>query len=193
VEQVESPLPGFFAVISGPSGSGKTSICRELERGGRVQVTVSATTRPRREGEEEGRDYFFLAPREFRAGVEAGDFLEWAEYNGHLYGTLRSQLQRAWEAGRIPLLEIEVQGAEKLRRAGEKGLFIFIVPPSMAVLEERLRRRGTEKEQEVRRRLAIAEEEWKKARNSPIYDHFVVNDDLDLALARVRELLELEE
>lgn len=182
-----------FAVISGPSGSGKTSICRLLQEGGKVHITVSATTRARRAGEEEGKDYFFLTEAAFREHIGRGEFLEWADYNGHLYGTLRSQLDLAWDRGLVPVLEIEVQGAEKLRQAGEEGRYIFIVPPSMQVLEQRLRARGTESDQEVRRRLAIAEQEWTTAKRGRIYHHFVVNADLDRAHAQVKELLRLEE
>ncbi len=184
---------GRLGVISGPSGSGKTSICRALARDPRVFFSVSATTRPRRPGEVEGVDYWFLPEEEFRARAARGEFLEWAEYNGRFYGTPRKPVEEAIRAGKTALLEIELQGATRLREDGVEGIYIFIEPPSMEVLEERLRKRGTEKEEEIRRRLEIARREWTQAREGKVYDHFVRNDDLERAVGEVRAILGLEE
>ncbi len=184
---------GRLGVISGPSGSGKTSICRALARDPQVFFSVSATTRPKRPGEVEGVDYWFLPEEEFRAKASRGEFLEWAQYNGRFYGTLRKPVEDAIGAGKVALLEIELQGATRLREDGVEGTYIFIEPPSMEVLEERLRKRGTETEEEIRKRLEIARREWTQARSGDVYDHFVRNDDLERAGREVRALLGLEE
>lgn len=183
---------GTIAVISGPSGSGKSTICRALAHDPRVFFSVSATTRAPRPGEREGRDYRFLSPADFEALRAAGELLEWAAYNGHEYGTPKSQVLEAVRRGRVALLEIEVQGAAKLRAAGVEGLYLFLEPPSLEVLEQRLRARGTESEAEVARRLAIARAEWEQARRAGIYDHFVLNRELERAIAEVRRILGLE-
>jgi len=182
---------GILGVISGPSGSGKTSICRALARDPRVFFSVSATTRPRRPGEVEGRDYIFLPEETFLSMVERGEFLEWAQYNGRYYGTPRKPVEEGLREGKTVLLEIELQGATKLREAGVEGIYVFIEPPSMEVLEERLRKRGTETEEEIRKRLGIARREWEEARRGRVYDHFVRNDDLARAVEEVRALLGL--
>ncbi len=184
---------GRLGVISGPSGSGKTSICRALARDPRVFFSVSATTRPRRPGEVEGVDYWFLSEEEFRARASRGEFLEWAQYNGRFYGTPRKPVEEAIRAGKVALLEIELQGATRLRENGVEGIYVFIEPPSMEVLEERLRKRGTETEEEIRKRLEIARREWTQARAGKIYDYFVRNDELERAEREVRAILGLEE
>lgn len=180
---------GKLLVISGPSGSGKTSIVRALREDPRVEFSVSATTRPPRPGEVDGRDYRFLDEKEFLARVERGEFLEWARYNDHLYGTLREPLERALDEGRVFVLEIEVQGTRQLREKKVEGIYVFIVPPDLDKLRERLRRRGSDSEAEIDRRLAIARQEL-RARG--LYDHQVVNDDLDRAVAEVRRIAGLD-
>ncbi len=188
---MSSKNKGRLGVISGPSGSGKTTICRALARDPRVFFSVSATTRPKRPGEVEGVDYWFLPEEEFRSMVEKGEFLEWARYNDRWYGTPRKPVQEAIDSGKVALLEIELQGATRLRRDGIEGVYVFIEPPSMEVLEERLRRRGTESDEEIRKRLEIARREWTEARKGKVYDFFVVNDDLERAEREVRALLGL--
>ena len=180
---------GRLGVISGPSGSGKTSICKALASDPRVFFSVSATTRPKRPGEVDGRDYWFLPEEKFRAMADQGKFLEWALYNGRYYGTPREPVERALSEGKVVLLEIELQGATRLRRDGVEGVYIFLEPPSLEALEARLRRRGTESEEEIRKRLEIAREEWRQAREGKVYDYFVVNDDLARAEKEVRDLL----
>lgn len=180
---------GKMVVISGPSGAGKSTVCRRILEDERVQFSVSATTRAMREGEVDGRDYYFLSPEDFRAKVEAGEFIEYASVHGNMYGTLRAPMQAALEAGRHVLLEIDVQGALQLKDQGIPGLYIFIAPPSFEELRRRLVGRATDAPEVIERRLAKAEDEY---RERVKYDHVVVNDDLERCLAEVRELIGLE-
>jgi guanylate kinase len=179
---------GQMVVISGPSGAGKSTICKRLLRDPRIVFSVSATTRKMREGEVDGRDYHFLDRDEFRARVERGEFIEWAEVYGNLYGTLRKPMEEALASGRTYLLEIDVQGALQLKAIGEPGLYVFIAPPDFEVLRQRLAKRASETPEALERRLHKAEDEY---RERVKYDHVVVNDDLDKAVKRVRELIGL--
>lgn len=179
---------GKLVVISGPSGSGKTSVVRALREHPRVVFSVSATTRPIRRGEVDGVDYHFLDRDEFERRRQAGDFLESAEYNGKLYGTLRQPMLEALARGMCFVLEIEVQGTRQLRANGVEGLYIFLVPPALDVLRQRLAQRGTNSPEEVEARLAIARAEM-EARD--LYDHVVVNDDLGRAIAEVERIIGL--
>jgi len=177
-------------VISGPSGAGKSSFVHELLRLHTDLVySVSATSRARREHEVEGTDYFFLEREDFRARIERGEFAEWAEVHGELYGTLRSQIDAALAAGRNVLLDIDVQGGRAVRRIYADGVFLFILPPSLARLEERLRGRGTDSEERIRLRLENARREIALAHE---YDYAVVNDDWDVAARRVDAILTAE-
>jgi len=173
-------------VITGPSGAGKGTLLRELV--GRVpglEATVSATTRERRPGEEDGREYWFLSPQEFLERVERGEFLEHVEYvSGHRYGTLRSELARIRRAGRVPLLELETEGALRVRREVPGAVTIFISAP-VEELERRLRERATESTGEIGERIALARKQLRQARR---FDYVVVNDELQRA---VEELIGL--
>lgn len=180
----------FPVVLAGPSGSGKTTVGRALERRGRVLFSVSATTRPRRTEEEDGVDYRFLPRDEFEARIEAGELLEWAEVHGHLYGTPRDNLRRAREAGRHLLLDIDVQGARSLREKVPEAVTIFLVPPDGARILRRLDDRGSEDEEELRRRLRAAEEELRRVEE---FDYVVVNDDLAETVAAVEAVIRAEE
>ncbi len=179
---------GPLIILSGPSGSGKSTVRRRLlaEAGLLLRRSVSATTRPRREGEQEGVDYYFLTPQQFERCVEANAFLEWAQYAGHLYGTLRSEVDGYRARGLGVLLEIEVKGAEQVRRKCPDSLSIFLCAPSWEALERRLRDRHTESEEAIARRLATARAELEHQKE---YDHVVINDDLDAAVAQVRGLI----
>ena len=183
-----SSYQGRMLVISGPSGCGKSTLCKRLVRDERVEFSISATTRPMREGEVDGREYHFLDADHFRERVEAGDFIEWAEVHGNLYGTLRAPLDRAVAAGKIFLIEIDVQGALQLKALEVDGLYVFISPPSAAVLRDRLEGRATDSQPVIERRLKKAADEMLEA---PRYDSTIVNDDLDRAFAELQTLVGL--
>lgn len=166
-------------VITGPSGVGKGTLIALLrERHHGLGLSVSATTRAPRAGETDGIDYHFLEPDEFERRVEAGDFIEHADYSGNRYGTLLSALQRHGETGGV-LLEIELQGARQIRHALAEAHQIFIAPPAGETLRERLTGRGTDDAKEIERRLSVAEQEL-AARGE--FEHVVVNDDLERAV-----------
>jgi len=181
----------FVVVISGPSGAGKSSFVKALL--GRyprdLVYSVSATTRPRRAHEAEGRDYFYLGREEFQRRVGAGDFVEHAEVHGELYGTLKSQTEAVLRSGRNVLLDIDVQGGRSVRMIYPDGVFIFVLPPSLADLEGRLRARGTDSEERIKLRLENARREIEIARE---YDYTVVNDDLEDATRKVLSIIEAE-
>lgn len=180
---------GRMVVISGPSGSGKSTICKRLLQDPRVCFSVSATTRRMRPGEADGRDYHFLSVDEFRQRIARGAFIEHAEVYGNLYGTLRQPLENAIAAGKLYLLEIDVQGALQLKALGEPGQYIFIAPPDFEELRRRLIKRNTETPEVLERRLHKAEDEYRERGK---YDHVVVNDDLERAVAEVRGLIGLD-
>jgi guanylate kinase len=174
---------GRLIVLSAPSGAGKTSIARAiLTRNPGMHFSVSATTRPRRPQEVEGRDYFFLDRSVFEERVRRGEFVEWEEVYGNLYGTLVSEVERVLRKGHGMLFDVDVKGALSIRRRYPEALLIFIAPPSLEVLEQRLRGRHTEEETAIRRRLEQASEEMTAAKR---FDHVVMNDDLGVAIDRV--------
>ena len=174
-------------VITGPSGVGKGTLIRLLrERIPELELSVSATTRAPRPGEQDGVDYHFLSDEEFAEKVAAGEFVEWAQYSGRRYGTLRSELQRHLDAGHPVVLEIEVQGARQVRKAMPEATQIFIEPPQGEALRDRLVGRGTDDPDEVARRLAVAEEELAAAGE---FQYRVVNDRLEEAVARLVEIV----
>lgn len=177
---------GKMVVISGPSGAGKSTVCRRILEDPSVEFSISGTTRERREGEVDGRDYYFLSADDFRKRVEDGAFIEHAHVHGNMYGTLRAPMETALEAGRIYLLEIDVQGALQMKGLGIPGMYIFISPPSFEELRKRLVGRNTETPEVLERRLAKAEDEYRE-RNQ--YDHIVVNDDLNHCISAIRELI----
>jgi len=177
-------------VITGPSGVGKgTLISRLLGRVPDLELSVSATTRQPREGEEDGRDYHFLTREEFDRRIEAEDFLEFATYSGNRYGTLRSEVRRRLDAGRSVVLEIEVQGARQVRAAMRESVQVFIAPPDPAVLRERLLSRGTDSAEAIDSRLEVAEQELAAQDEFP---HRIVNDDLDRAAAELEGIVRAE-
>lgn len=188
-----SEKQGKLVVISGPSGAGKTSVCRVLKENAEVEFSVSATTRRMREGEQDGVDYHFLTREVFEQRLSEDQFLEHAEYNGNLYGTPRWPMDDALARGKTFLVEIEVDGTRQLRRRGVEGLYLFIEPPSIDELRQRLERRGTNGAEEIAQRVAIAEQEIEAAREQveggPLYDRFVENADLERTIATVKELL----
>jgi len=174
-------------VITGPSGVGKGTLIRGLlERVPELELSVSATTRAPRPGEEHGVDYHFLTPERFEARVEAGDFVEHANYSGNRYGTLRSDLERRLASGAGVVLEIEVQGARQVRAAMPEAVAVFIAPPSRAALRARLVGRGTDSAEQVDERLRTAERELEA---QPEFAHVVVNDRLEQATDELVEIV----
>jgi guanylate kinase len=173
-------------VITGPSGVGKgTLILRLREQVPELKLSVSATTRAPRPGERDGVDYHFLTAEQFAEHIVAGDFLEHATYSGNRYGTLRSEVDGRLREDRPVVLEIEVQGARQVRQAMPDAVAVFIAPPSIEALRERLLHRGTDTPEQVEERLRTAERELDA---QPEFAHVVVNDELDLA---VQELVQI--
>ena len=178
--------PNLVIVISGPSGSGKSTVINTLCKADQtLKLSVSATTRNPRRGEVDGVDYHFLSKSEFENYIQQDRFLEWAAYGDNLYGTLKSEIVAAREAGKDAILEIEVKGSLQIRDqardlAPARSLLIFIVPPSFATLEKRLRRRQTESEKELKQRLDIAKSEVLQIRH---YDYWVSNPEKGIAQA----------
>ena len=188
-----STQKGKLVVISGPSGAGKTSVCRALKLRPEVEFSVSATTRAMRAGERDGIDYHFLSREDFQRRVGENQFLEWASYNGNLYGTPRWPMDTALAHGKTFLLEIEVKGTRQLRERGIPGLYVFIAPPSLAELKVRLEKRGSNALHEIQERLRIAEEEVAAAHEVvagvPMYDVTVTNRELEETIRQVERLI----
>ncbi|MGI6206011.1 MAG: guanylate kinase [Anaerovoracaceae bacterium] len=182
---------GRLFVVSGPSGVGKGTIIEKImeKLGDSVMLSVSATTREPRTGDVDGVDYYFLTEEEFVKRVEAGGFLEHAFVHGHYYGTPLDPVMESVEAGRDVILEIDVQGAMKVKETYEEGVYIFILPPSIKVLRERLTGRGTETPQAVEKRMGKAMGEIGYLDR---YDYGIVNDDLDEAVAQLLDIINAE-
>jgi guanylate kinase len=184
-------------VISGPSGAGKgTLIKRVMARVPGLVLSVSATTRGRRAGEQDGREYFFLDESEFQKWIKRHHFLEWAEYAGHLYGTPAHAVQENLDAGLGVILEIELKGAEQVLAQRPDAMMIYIMPPSLVELERRLRGRKTESEEAIRSRLARAEEEMatvqkKVEEGLPALHYVIVNDSVRRAGDQLAAIIEL--
>ncbi len=181
---------GLLLVVSAPSGAGKTTLCHLLIQRLGFRFSVSHTTRSPRPGEVHGRDYYFVSRHEFEDLIRQGAFLEWAEVHGHLYGTSKSEVERALSGEEDLLLDIDVQGASQVRRKlRERAVFVFVAPPSMEELERRLRHRGTESEEVLRRRLARAREEMQFA---PWFDYVVINQEIEQAFADLAAIVRAE-
>lgn len=170
-------------IFSAPSGSGKSTIVRYLmERELGLEFSISATSRKARRGEIDGRDYYFISPDEFRMKIDNNDFIEWEEvYPDHYYGTLRSELDRIWNKGNNAIFDIDVKGGLNLKKEfGSRALSLFVMPPSLEVLEERLRARATDNEEALKERMGKAKYEMTFASQ---FDHILINDSLDHAFA----------
>jgi guanylate kinase len=174
-------------VVSGPSGTGKTSIVAAVLRGTDARFSVSATTRAARPGETNGVDYLFVTNETFETMRTNGDVLEWAEYGGNLYGTPRSQVLPVIEAGHDVVLDIENEGAKQIRATYPEALMIFIRPPSLQELADRLAGRGDTSDEDMQRRLGVAEEQMNEAPG--LYDHIIINEDLAGAIGQVLDIL----
>ncbi|HEX4468526.1 MAG TPA: guanylate kinase [Gemmatimonadaceae bacterium] len=180
----------FPIILSSPSGGGKTTIARELlQKRTDLGYSVSCTTRAPRVGEVEGRDYYFLSRAEFERRRDHGEFAESAQVHDNMYGTLRSEVERLFGAGKHVVMDIDVQGAQQFVRTFPQSVTIFVLPPSAEVLLERLRRRQTESRQQLARRLQSALQELQAVDQ---YQYVVVNDDLPKAVARVSSIIDAE-
>jgi guanylate kinase len=178
---------GHLVVVSGPSGVGKSSILAAVIDRTNSVFSVSATTRPPRQGERDGREYHFLTRPDFEERIASGEVLEWAEYGGNLYGTLKDEVLPILATGSNVVLDIENEGARQIRASYPDAVLIFVRPPTIDELERRLRGRGDTSEQDIERRLAVAASQIDDALS--LYDHIIVNDDLDAAVGRVLGIL----
>ena len=180
---------GKLVIFSAPSGSGKTTIVKELlKRFDCFEFSISATSRQPRGAEQNGVDYYFLTNEEFKERVARNEFVEWEEvYQGTCYGTLKSEMERIWNNGKVIIFDVDVMGGINLKRLfGEDACSMFIMPPSIEELERRLRGRGTDAEEVIQKRVAKAEFEISKA---PEFDHVVINDKLDVAVDEATEII----
>jgi len=183
-------MAGKVIIISAPSGAGKTTIVKHLMGIGELKLafSISACTRPQREGEIDGRDYHFISVDRFKAMIDDGAFIEWEEvYKNNYYGTLKSEVERIWNNGRYVLFDVDVMGGVNLKeKYGNNALAIFIMPPSIEILKERLEKRGTESEEKIRNRINKANLEIKFARK---FDVIVVNEDLSFTLRETEKIV----
>ncbi len=177
---------GLYVVVSAPSGTGKTSILREvLKICPNLMFSVSYTTRPRRPGEKDGKDYYFVSEEAFRDKVTRGEFAEWKENYGYLYGTSLRMMKEFLHKGHDLVLDLDTRGAMTLKKNYPGGIFVFVVPPSRVELEKRLRGRGVESKQDVDKRLAKALDEIKEI---VWYDYVIFNDHLETAIDTLRSI-----
>ena len=187
---VERDRVGILFVVSAPSGAGKTSICRAvMERRRGISFSVSVTTRPPRRGEVNEVDYVFVSREEFEGMVERDELVEWAQVHGHLYGTPLLPLVQKTDAGEDLFLDIDVQGAERVLRYFPNSVGIFVMPPSLEVIERRLRGRGTEDPQELARRIAAARGEIARF---PMFHYLLLNDDFEEAVRDMCSIVDAE-
>ena len=178
---------GLLFIVSAPSGAGKTTLVERLvEQTAHLKMSRSYTSRPAREGEVDGVDYNFVSRERFEAMVAVGEFLEWADVFGNLYGTSAADTERVLAAGHDLVLVIDVQGARKVRRRGIETTAVFVMPPSLDVLEKRLRGRSKDTEDAIQRRLQVARQEVAAFAE---YDYVVINDEITAAVDRLRSIV----
>ncbi len=173
----------FPIIVSSPSGGGKSCICREiLKKNKDILYSISYTTRPPRENEDDGKDYFFISKRHFRKMRRNGDFLEWAKVHGHYYGTSRKVIENALSQEKFIILDIDTKGTKKFLKRMPEALSIFLFPPSMKILEKRLKNRNTDDEKTIQFRLRNAR---KELADSWYYDLFLINDEISIVVDKI--------
>lgn len=182
-------MPGRLVVISGPSGTGKSSVVKRLVDTCNAMLSVSATTRPQSPLETNGEDYYFVSHGEFERMIADGELLEWAEYLGNYYGTPRKSVEPHLVAGRDVLLEIEVEGGKQVAKNFPSAIMIYLLPPSDEALRRRLEARSRDEPEVIEKRLANARNEIRQARESGVYRHWVVNDNLDRAVDEIAGMI----
>lgn len=182
---------GLLIVLSGPSGVGKGTVRKAIfdSEENDFQYSISMTTRKQREGEVDGVDYYFRSREEFKAMIEAGEMLEYAEYVGNYYGTPLTYVNQTLDEGKDVFLEIEVQGAKQVKDKVPDGVFIFLTPPDLAELKSRIIGRGTDEMSVIEERMAVAREEIEMM---ALYDYAVVNDEVPLAVQRIKDIIASE-
>jgi guanylate kinase len=175
-------------VLTGPSGSGKSTLLKLLfdEFPDAFGFSVSHTTRNPRSGEKDGREYHFTSREEMKKSVEEGNFIEWAEFSGNMYGTSKQAVKEVQSTGKICVLDIDIQGVMSMRKTDLNPLYVFIKPPSVEELDKRLRARKTESEESLQRRLDRAKTEMRDAEAPGVFDHIIVNKDLQMAYQKLR-------
>ena len=178
---------GSLFIVSAPSGAGKTTLCRQLvETLPNLGFSVSFTTRRPRPGEVNDRDYTFISREDFRSKADQGEFIEWAEVHGEFYGTSKKRVEALLAEGNDVILDIDTQGAMQIKRKFHDGIYIFVLPPSLQILRERLETRMTDSEQEIDRRFKRATDEIKTYRE---YDYVIMNDNLDDAVRKFKAII----
>ena len=181
---------GNLTVLTGPSGVGKGTIVRKiLQKYNDVWLSISATTRQPREGEVDGKHYFFLEKKEFKKNIDNNGFLEWASFANNFYGTPRNIVTKKLKKGINVLLEIELEGARQIRKSFPEAFQIFLAPPNLSELEKRIRGRGTETEKSIKERLAIAEKELLAKQE---FDAVIINQNIDVAFLEIESLMRLK-
>ena len=181
---------GTVFIISAPSGAGKTTLCKDLMTAfPDIKFSISCTTRKARPGETDGIDYHFISRDEFKKIADEGGFAEWAEVHGELYGTTVRELKKTVKEGFDLILDIDWQGARQIKEKIDGCVYIFIHPPSLDELENRLRKRGKDSDETIKKRLKNAREEIS---HSSWYDHNIINDDLEDAMTRLKSIVETE-
>ena len=181
---------GLLLVVSGPTGAGKGTICKSiLEKNDHIKLSISATTRKPRTGEVHGVNYFFIEKEEFKTMIEQGEFLEYAQIYDNFYGTPKAAIMETLEKGQDVILEIEMQGARQVKEVYPEGIFVFVLPPSLKELKNRIVGRGTETAEEIEKRFSCAFEEIKQIDD---YDYFIVNQDVEKSVKELESIISSE-
>lgn len=178
---------GILFVLSGPSGSGKTTLAKHIvEKVDKVDFAISYTTRKKREGETDGIDYKFITEKKFRDMIDNNEYAEWAEVHGNLYGTPVKEIDKAIESGKDILLDIDIQGSSQIRKSYKNSVHIFLIPPDLNELRNRLSKRNTEKLEDLEKRMVTAIKEISKIQD---YDYIIISDDIDNSLQKLESII----